>query len=409
MPMGSRPRSSTGSRSSAARTGRWSTPARTRPISTSSWRRRTGTSRRRSPPTTPISFPRGRRSCEEAAVPRPYHGGRPACGQRIHRGGSGRPEGGRGRPRGGRGVAPPGDRESRPSGGEDPADPRALRPCRRGRAPPGEDGRPRVRAPVRPGEDARGPPAGDAVRALGAEPPEAGSPGGRRGHRLLRRGRFPRGAYSRAHPGLRLLHRRRDGVRRRPDLRRVDREDRPSGRVVRNAYRFGSDQDFHPFRRHGAVPGPRAGDHRRGGESDESVLHGRNMTVGVLSGKEIVLGVTGGIAAYKACEILRELTASGANVRTILTASGAKFITPLTLQTLSKNTVVTDLFDLCSEAEIGHISLAQRADLLLIAPATANILGKIRGGIADDMLSTVVTATDAPVLLAPAMNDRMYA
>jgi len=131
--------------------------------------------------------------------------------------------------------------------------------------------------------------------------------------------------------------------------------------------------------------------------------------VGVLTGKEIVLGVTGGIAAYKACEIIRELTAEGANVRTILTASGAKFITPLTLQTLSKHPVVTDLFDLWSEAEIGHISLAQRADLLLIAPATANILGKIRGGIADDMLSTVVTATDAPVLLAPAMNDRMYA
>jgi len=131
--------------------------------------------------------------------------------------------------------------------------------------------------------------------------------------------------------------------------------------------------------------------------------------VGVLAGKEIVLGVTGGIAAYKACEIIRELTGEGANVRTILTASGSKFITPLTLQTLSKNPVVIDLFDLWSEAEIGHISLAQRADLLLIAPATANILGKIRGGIADDMLSTVVTATDAPVLLAPAMNDRMYA
>jgi len=131
--------------------------------------------------------------------------------------------------------------------------------------------------------------------------------------------------------------------------------------------------------------------------------------VGVLTGKEIVLGVTGGIAAYKACEIIRELTAEGANVRTILTASGAKFITPLTLQTLSKHPVVTDLFDLWSEAEIGHISLAQRADLLLIAPATANILGKIRGGIADDMLSTVVMATEAPVLLAPAMNDRMYA
>lgn len=131
--------------------------------------------------------------------------------------------------------------------------------------------------------------------------------------------------------------------------------------------------------------------------------------MGVLSGKEIVLGVTGGIAAYKACEIIRGLTAEGANVRTILTASGARFITPLTLQTLSKNPVATDLFDLWSEAEIGHISLAQGADLLLIAPATANILGKIRGGIADDMLSTVVTATGAPVLLAPAMNDRMYA
>jgi phosphopantothenoylcysteine decarboxylase / phosphopantothenate---cysteine ligase len=131
--------------------------------------------------------------------------------------------------------------------------------------------------------------------------------------------------------------------------------------------------------------------------------------VGVLSGKEIVLGVTGGIAAYKACEIIRELRAEGASVRTILTASGAQFITPLTLQTLSKNPVITDLFDLISESEIGHISLAQRAHLLLIAPATANILGKIRGGIADDMLSTVVTATTAPVLLAPAMNTQMYA
>ena len=128
-----------------------------------------------------------------------------------------------------------------------------------------------------------------------------------------------------------------------------------------------------------------------------------------LSRKEIVVGVTGGIAAYKACEIVRELRNAGANVRTILTASGARFITPLTLQTLSKNAVVMDLFDLISEADIGHISLAQRADLLLIAPATANVLGKIRGGIADDMLSTVVTATAAPVVIAPAMNTQMYA
>ena len=104
-----------------------------------------------------------------------------------------------------------------------------------------------------------------------------------------------------------------------------------------------------------------------------------------LSGREIVLGVTGGIAAYKACEIVREMRKEGANVHVILTASGSQFITPLTLQTLSKNPVYTDMWDLISESEIGHISLAQRANLLMIAPATANILGKIRGGIADDM------------------------
>jgi len=131
--------------------------------------------------------------------------------------------------------------------------------------------------------------------------------------------------------------------------------------------------------------------------------------VGVLAGKEIVLGVTGGIAAYKACEIIREFKSEGANVTTILTAAGSQFITPLTLQTLSKNPVVMDMWNLISESEIGHISLAQRAHLLLIAPATANILGKIRGGIADDMLSTVVMATGAPVVLAPAMNSQMVA
>jgi len=131
--------------------------------------------------------------------------------------------------------------------------------------------------------------------------------------------------------------------------------------------------------------------------------------VGVLSGKEVILGVTGGIAAYKACEIVREMRSEGANVHTILTAAGSQFITPLTLQTLSKNPVVMDLWNLISESEIGHISLAQRAHLLLIAPATANIIGKIRSGIADDMLSTVVTATTAPVVLAPAMNTQMYA
>ncbi len=130
--------------------------------------------------------------------------------------------------------------------------------------------------------------------------------------------------------------------------------------------------------------------------------------MGVLSGKEVILGITGGIAAYKACEIIREMRNEGANVHTILTAAGSQFITPLTLQTLSKNPVVMDLWNLISESEIGHISLAQRAHLLLVAPATANIIGKIRSGIADDMLSTVVTATTAPVVLAPAMNTHMY-
>ncbi|MBI5574752.1 MAG: bifunctional phosphopantothenoylcysteine decarboxylase/phosphopantothenate--cysteine ligase CoaBC [Deltaproteobacteria bacterium] len=129
----------------------------------------------------------------------------------------------------------------------------------------------------------------------------------------------------------------------------------------------------------------------------------------MFSGKEIVLGVTGGIAAYKACEIVRELRKDSANVHVILTQSGAQFITPLTLQTLSKNPVVMDMFNLISESEIGHISLAQRAHLLMIAPATANIIGKVRGGIADDMLSTVVMAATAPVLFAPAMNTQMYA
>jgi phosphopantothenoylcysteine decarboxylase/phosphopantothenate--cysteine ligase len=128
-----------------------------------------------------------------------------------------------------------------------------------------------------------------------------------------------------------------------------------------------------------------------------------------LAGKEVLLGVTGGIAAYKACEIVRDLRKEGANVHVVLTASGAQFITPLTLQTLSKNPVHTDLFDLLSESEIGHIALAQKAHLLMIAPATANILGKIRNGIADDLLSTIVMATTAPVLLAPAMNSQMYA
>ena len=128
----------------------------------------------------------------------------------------------------------------------------------------------------------------------------------------------------------------------------------------------------------------------------------------MLKGKEIILGVTGGIAAYKAVELLRLLTKAGAGVHVIMTKAATEFVTPLTFQTLSMNPVATSIFNLISEQEIGHISLADRADLFIIAPATANVIGKLAGGIADDMLTTTVMATKAPVLIAPAMNVNMY-
>ncbi|MDD2501140.1 MAG: bifunctional phosphopantothenoylcysteine decarboxylase/phosphopantothenate--cysteine ligase CoaBC [Geobacter sp.] len=127
-----------------------------------------------------------------------------------------------------------------------------------------------------------------------------------------------------------------------------------------------------------------------------------------LTGKTVVLGVTGGIAVYKAVELLRLLTKAGAEVHVIMTSAATEFVTPLTFQTLSGNPVSTELFNLYQEREIGHISLADRADLLLIAPATANVIGKIAHGIADDLLTTTVMATKAPVLVAPAMNVNMY-
>jgi phosphopantothenoylcysteine decarboxylase / phosphopantothenate---cysteine ligase len=127
-----------------------------------------------------------------------------------------------------------------------------------------------------------------------------------------------------------------------------------------------------------------------------------------LQGKDIVMGITGGIAAYKGAELVRELVKRGAQVQVIMTRSAREFITPLTLQTLSGNVVTTELFKLYEEKEIGHISLAQRAQVLLIAPATANIIGKIAHGIADDILSTVAMATKSPILMAPAMNEAMW-
>jgi phosphopantothenoylcysteine decarboxylase/phosphopantothenate--cysteine ligase len=124
--------------------------------------------------------------------------------------------------------------------------------------------------------------------------------------------------------------------------------------------------------------------------------------------KRIVLGVTGGIAAYKAAELVRDLVRAEAQVHVVMTQSAQAFITPLTFQTLSGNPVITELFSLIEESQIGHISLADTAEALVIAPATANIIVKIAAGIADDMLTTIVLATKAPVLLAPAMNVNMY-
>lgn len=128
----------------------------------------------------------------------------------------------------------------------------------------------------------------------------------------------------------------------------------------------------------------------------------------MIKDKNIILGVTGGIAAYKAAELTRLLIKGGANVHVIMTKGATEFVTPLTFQTLSRNPVHTDIFSLTQEADVGHISLADRADLSVITPATANIIGKIANGIADDLLSTTIMATKAPVLLAPAMNCNMY-
>ena len=128
----------------------------------------------------------------------------------------------------------------------------------------------------------------------------------------------------------------------------------------------------------------------------------------MLKGKKIILGVSGGIAVYKAVELLRLYVKAGANVFVIMTKNAQEFVAPLTFQTLSGNPVHTDLFDLFQEKEIGHISLADRADLFVIAPATANLIGKVASGIADDLLTTTIMATKAPVLFVPAMNVNMW-
>ena len=127
-----------------------------------------------------------------------------------------------------------------------------------------------------------------------------------------------------------------------------------------------------------------------------------------LEGKNVVLGVTGGIAAYKACELTSRLRKAGAQVYVVMTKNACQFVAPLTFETLSNHPVVTDTFARPSTWEVEHIALAKRADVFVIAPATANILAKMAHGIADDMLSTTVLATRAPVLVAPAMNTGMW-
>lgn len=128
----------------------------------------------------------------------------------------------------------------------------------------------------------------------------------------------------------------------------------------------------------------------------------------MLRNKTIVLGVTGGIAAYKALELSSRLVKAGADVKVIMTKSAIEFVSPLSFASITKNQVVTDMFDMPDEWDIKHISLAKAADVFVIAPCTANVIGKIACGIADDMLTTTVMATKAPVLIAPAMNTNMF-
>jgi phosphopantothenoylcysteine decarboxylase/phosphopantothenate--cysteine ligase len=127
----------------------------------------------------------------------------------------------------------------------------------------------------------------------------------------------------------------------------------------------------------------------------------------MLKNKKIVLGITGGIAAYKAAELTRALVKEGAQVKIIMTKSAVEFVTPLTLQTLSQNQVYTDMFVPADEYDMAHITLAEFADVFVIAPATANIVGKIASGIGDDLLSTTIMAEAKPTLICPAMNDKM--
>ncbi|MDR1087280.1 MAG: phosphopantothenoylcysteine decarboxylase [Endomicrobium sp.] len=127
-----------------------------------------------------------------------------------------------------------------------------------------------------------------------------------------------------------------------------------------------------------------------------------------LENKNIILGICGGIAAYKSCDIIRKLIKLKANVKCILTAGGSKFISPLTLQTLSKNKVHMSMFDIPENWEINHISLADEADVILVAPATADVIARLACGRSDDLLACTILASKAKVLICPAMNANMF-
>src|SRR5262245_36761869 len=124
---------------------------------------------------------------------------------------------------------------------------------------------------------------------------------------------------------------------------------------------------------------------------------------GALAGRRITVGVAGGIAAYKAAELVRLLVKEGAEVQVVMTRAAERFVTPLTLQALSGREVRSELFDLDGESRIGHIRLADEAELLVVAPATADVIARLAAGMADDLLATVALATVAPLLLAPSM------
>jgi len=124
--------------------------------------------------------------------------------------------------------------------------------------------------------------------------------------------------------------------------------------------------------------------------------------------KTIILGITGGIAAYKSCDIISALKKKGHEVICIMTAEAEKFITPLTLETLSQNKVHKDMFELPDKRDIAHISLGKLADIIAICPATANFIAKLASGICDDLLSCTIISSTSPVMIAPAMNENMY-